>query len=65
MPFQWGILGAGDIARKHVAAAMQSAAGHRLAAIMRRDAAEAERFARDFAVGRWYNRAEDLLAGAS
>ncbi|MBY0506322.1 MAG: Gfo/Idh/MocA family oxidoreductase [Bryobacteraceae bacterium] len=62
MPFSWGILGAGDIARKHVAAAMQNAPGHRLAAIMRRNPAEAVAFAKDFNVDRVYTSAEDLVA---
>lgn len=62
MPFQWGILGAGDIARKHVAAAMQQAPGHRLHAIMRRDRAEAERFARDFGVERAYTDARAFVS---
>jgi predicted dehydrogenase len=63
--FTWGILGAGDIARKHVAAAMQSAPGHRLGAVMRRDAAEAERFARDYGVERWYTDARALVSDPS
>jgi predicted dehydrogenase len=65
MPFNWGIIGAGDIARKHVAAAMQNAPGHRLAAIMRRDREEAERFARDFGVDKFHTSAAGLLADPS
>lgn len=61
MAFTWGILGAGDIARKHVAAAMQTAPGHRLGAIMRRNRAEAERFAADFGVERVYTDARALV----
>jgi len=61
MAFSWGIIGAGDIARKHVAAAMQNAPGHRLAAIMRRDPEQAKQFAADFGVDRVYTNARDLV----
>jgi 1,5-anhydro-D-fructose reductase (1,5-anhydro-D-mannitol-forming) len=62
MPFSWGIIGAGDIARRHVAPAMQNAPGHRLAAVMRRDAAEARKFAEDFGVERVYTDAHELVS---
>jgi 1,5-anhydro-D-fructose reductase (1,5-anhydro-D-mannitol-forming) len=62
MPFSWGILGAGDIARRHMAPAMLHAPGHRLAAIMRRDRHEAERFAKEFEVPRGYTQAEELVS---
>lgn len=61
MAFSWGILGAGDIARKHMAPAMQNAPGHRLAAIMRRDPLQAQAFAADFGVDRVYTSAQDLV----
>ncbi len=62
MSFSWGIIGAGDIARKHVAAAMQNAPGHRLQAVMRRDEELARQFAADFGAPRFYTTAEALLA---
>ncbi len=65
MSFSWGILGAGDIARKHMAPAMQNAPGHRLAAIMRRDPQQAQAFATDFGVDRVYTNAQDLLNDSS
>jgi predicted dehydrogenase len=43
---------------------MQSTPGHRLAAIMRRDAAEAERFAADFGVEKYYTDAAALVREA-
>ena len=61
MAFNWGILGAGDIARRHMAPAMCNAAGHRIAAIMRRDPAQARAFAAEFGVERVYTEARDLL----
>lgn len=64
MPFSWGILGAGDIARRHMAPAMAYTPGHHLAAIMRRDPHEAERFAADFQVPRFYTSAEELVRDA-
>ncbi len=36
--FSWGILGAGDIAHRHMAPAMRNAEGHRLVAIQRQPA---------------------------
>src|SRR5687768_9167283 len=61
MPFSWGILGAGDIARRHMAPAITKTPGHRLAAIMRRDRHEAERFASDFQVPRVCTDAKELV----
>ena len=61
MELNWGILGAGDIARRHMAPAMQNTAGHRIAAIMRRDPTEARQFAADFGVDRVYTEARDLV----
>ena len=61
----WGILGAGDIARRHMAPAMQNASSlrldHRIAAIMRRNPEEARQFAADFGVERVYTDARDLV----
>lgn len=65
MAFSWGILGAGDIARKHMAPAMQNAAGHRIGAIMRRDPEQARQFGLDFGVDRVYTNAADLVNDAS
>jgi len=61
MQLNWGIIGPGDIVRRHVAPAMSRVAGHRIAAVMRRNAAEAEAFAREFGAPRWYSDADALL----
>lgn len=62
MDLAWGIIGAGDIARRHMAPAIQRAPRHRLAAVMRRDDRAAEQFATDFEVPRWYTSVDALLA---
>ncbi len=43
--FSWGILGAGDIAHRHMAPAMRNAEGHRLVAIQRQPAPSLKRMA--------------------
>ncbi len=62
MAFSWGIIGAGDIVRRHVAPAMLGLAGHRIAAITRREETAARQFAAEFAVPKFYTRPEDLVA---
>ncbi|MEO7649389.1 MAG: Gfo/Idh/MocA family oxidoreductase [Bryobacteraceae bacterium] len=59
--FSWGILGAGDIAHRHMAPAMRNADGHRLVAIQRRDPAAARAFADAHGTPRIYHSEEDLL----
>jgi predicted dehydrogenase len=59
---RWGILGCGDVAEKKGGPALYKAEGSALTAVMRRDRAKAEDFARRHGAARVYDRAEDLLA---
>jgi len=59
---KWGLIGAGDIARKRVAAALRAAPASELLAISRAQADLAESFARTFGARRWYARWQELLA---
>lgn len=59
---RWGILGAGDIADRHMAPAIQRTPGHELAAVARRTAAAAQAFALKHGARRWCASAEALLA---
>jgi predicted dehydrogenase len=58
----WGLIGAGDIARKRVAAALRDAPSSRLVAISRARSELAEEFARAFGVPRWYGDWRELVA---
>jgi predicted dehydrogenase len=62
MTVRWGILGAGDIARKQTARAIRAASNAQLVAVMRRDLAAARAFADEFGPARAYDRVEALLA---
>ncbi len=62
MKIRWGLIGAGDIANKRVAAAIQSDANSELVAVCRRDEAELIRFADHFAVPDRYTDASALIA---
>ena len=62
--FSWGILGAGDIANRHMAPAMCNTRGHRLAAIQRRDVAAARAFAEAHGNPRIYLSEDELLRDA-
>ncbi len=59
---RWGILGAGDVCEVKSGPAFQRAKNSALVAVMRRNAAKAEDFARRHGVARWYNSVPDLLA---
>ena len=59
---RWGILGCGDVAEKKGGPALYRAEGSELVAVMRRDRAKAEDFARRHGAKRAYDREEDLLA---
>lgn len=59
---RWGILGCGDVAEKKGGPALYQTPGSRLVAVMRRDRAKAEDFARRHGAARAYDRAADLLA---
>jgi predicted dehydrogenase len=58
----WGIIGAGDIARKQTARAIAAVPSARLEAIMRRDPQEAQAFAREFGAAKAYSGVEQVLA---
>jgi len=59
---RWGIIGCGDVARKRVAAAIQSEPRSRLLAGCRRDPAMLQAFCEQFAIPQRYTSASDLLA---
>lgn len=62
MTISWGILGAGKIAERQMAPAIDSAAGHELVAVMRRDRDAAQLFAERHGARRGYDSAEALVA---
>jgi predicted dehydrogenase len=57
----WGIIGCGDVTEVKSGPALQKAEGSRLVAVMRRDAARAEDYARRHGVPRWYSDADELI----
>ena len=59
---QWGMIGCGEVAEVKSGPALQKADGSALVAVMRRDRARAEDYARRHGVPRVHERAEDLLA---
>ena len=59
---RWGMIGCGDVAEVKSGPGFQKADGSQLVAVMRRDRAKAEDFARRHGVPRVHSRAEDLLA---
>src|SRR5918997_410384 len=62
MEIRWGIIGCGDVCEVKSGPALQKAQGSRLVAVMRRDPAKAEDFARRHNVPRWYADADQLIA---
>jgi len=58
----WGVIGAGDIVRKRVAAALREGTGCNLVAISRARAELAEPFAREVGARRWFPSWRDLVA---
>lgn len=61
-PVRWGILGVGAVCEVKSGPAFQKAQDSRLVAVMRRDAARAEDYARRHGVPRWYADADSLIA---
>lgn len=59
---RWGILGCGDVAEKKSGPALYKADGSELVAVMRRDRAKAEDFARRHHAKRAYDTVESLLS---
>ena len=62
MTLNWGLIGAGDIARRRVAPALRDLASGTLLAVCRGRPSLAESFAKEFAAPRWYATAEELIA---
>ncbi len=58
---RWGIIGCGDVTEVKSGPALQKARGSALAAVMRRNAALAEDYARRHGVPRWYADAHALI----
>src|SRR5690606_18443157 len=58
----WGIIGCGDVTEVKSGPALQQATGSSLVAVMRRDRAKAEDYARRHGVPRWYDDAGALIA---
>ncbi len=59
---RWGIIGCGDVTEVKSGPAFNKVPHSRLVAVMRRDAAKAEDYARRHRVPRWYAHANALLA---
>ena len=64
MAFRWGLIGAGDIVGKRVAAALRDSADSELVAIARARAELAEASAKSLGARRWYPRWQDLISDA-
>jgi len=58
---RWGIIGCGDVCEVKSGPAFQNVPRSKLVAVMRRDAARAEDYAKRHGVGRSYHRAQDLV----
>ena len=61
MPIRWGIVGCGDVTEVKSGPGFQKAEGSALVAVMRRDRAKAEDYARRHSVPRVHASADDLL----
>ncbi len=62
MSIRWGILGCGEVCEVKSGPALQLATGSELVAVMRRDRARAEDFARRHGVPAFYDDADQLIA---
>jgi predicted dehydrogenase len=62
LPFRWGLIGAGDIARRRVAPAMRESPASLLVAVSRARSDLAPAFAAEFGAERWHARWEDLVS---
>jgi predicted dehydrogenase len=58
---RWGIIGCGDVTEKKSGPGFQKAENSSLVAVMRRDAAKVEDYARRHKVSKWYDNADDLI----
>jgi predicted dehydrogenase len=59
---RWGIIGCGDVTEVKSGPGFQKAERSQLVAVMRRDRAKAEDYARRHGVPRWYDSADALIA---
>ncbi len=62
MMIRWGIIGCGDVCEVKSGPGFQKAEGSELVAVMRRNGALAEDYAKRHKVARAYDKAEDLIA---
>ena len=62
MTVRWGIIGCGDVTEVKSGPALQQTGGSALVAVMRRNGALAQDYARRHGVPRWYDDAEALIA---
>ncbi|MFA6401792.1 MAG: Gfo/Idh/MocA family oxidoreductase [Salinivirgaceae bacterium] len=58
---KWGILGCGDVTEFKSGPAFNLVSNSELVAVMRRDAAKAEDYAKRHGVPKWYSNADDLI----
>jgi hypothetical protein len=58
---KWGIIGCGDVTEVKSGPAFNKVANSSLVAVMRRDAAKAEDYAKRHHVAKWYNDAQQLI----
>ena len=58
---RWGMIGCGDVAEVKSGPALQKASGSVLAAVMRREQAKAEDYARRHDVPRVHSRADEII----
>lgn len=58
---RWGIIGCGDVTEVKSGPAFNKVPNSRLVAVMRRDAAKAEDYARRHQVPKWYTDAQELI----
>lgn len=59
---KWGLIGAGDIARKRIALALRDLANGEFVSVSRRKSDEAESFAREFGARKWYSDWREQIA---
>lgn len=62
MTIQWGIIGCGDVCEVKSGPAFRKVEGSSLVAVMRRDSAKAQDYAKRHAVAGWYSSADELIA---
>ena len=58
---KWGIIGCGDVTEKKSGPAFNKVPGSELVAVMRRDAAKAQDYAKRQNVPKWYSNANELI----